>query len=84
MIEIHDECVFDQEVMLDPCLPATQRVYSPQLSYLHCFFMQFSMLDLFDVHDIGDRFQDFAWSIVHNLSVSLTLSRHRHARIRGF
>jgi hypothetical protein len=46
--------------------------------------MWFSMLDLFDVHDIVDWFQDFAWSIVHNLSVSLMLSRHHHACVCGF
>jgi hypothetical protein len=30
------------------------------------------LIDLFDAHDVGDRFQDFAWSIAHDSSVGLT------------
>jgi hypothetical protein len=30
------------------------------------------LIELFDAHDVGDRFQDFAWSIAHDSSVGLT------------
>ena len=30
------------------------------------------LIDLFDAHDVGGRFQDFAWSIAHDSSVGLT------------
>jgi hypothetical protein len=28
------------------------------------------LVDLFDAHDVGDHFQDYAWSIAHDSSVS--------------
>ena len=30
------------------------------------------LIELFDAHDVGNRFQDFAWSIAHDSSVGLT------------
>ena len=32
------------------------------------------LVDLFDAHDVGDQFQDYAWSIAHDSSVSSTPS----------
>jgi hypothetical protein len=41
------------------------------------------LVDLFDAHGVGDHFQDYAWSIAHDSSVSSTPAICTHCDVFG-